>query len=202
MIVDFCAYVPRQIREATAAIPDGRYVFISSVSAHVEQVRAGATEVDDVYGPPFPDTEDITWETYGPLKVACEQALRDAATAPRSCGRTTSSALRPDRPFHLLGASGLGRRTHACAAPAEQPLQWIDARDLAAFVLHVGADDVAGTFNVAVPPERHSLGELDRDLLGGRRLVGRGRLVRPGVRGGERAARLGGKRPVPADHTR
>ena len=36
----------------------------------------------------------------------------------------------------------------------------IDARDLAAFVLHVGADDVAGTFNVAVPPERHSLGEL------------------------------------------
>jgi 2'-hydroxyisoflavone reductase len=24
----------------------------------------------------------------------------------------------------------------------------------------VGADDVAGTFNVAVPPERHSLGEL------------------------------------------
>ncbi len=45
-------------------------------------------------------------------------------------------------------------------APADQPLQWIDARDLAAFVLRVGVDDIAGTFNVAVPPGRHSLGEL------------------------------------------
>ena len=61
VIVDFCAYVPRQVREAAAAVPNGRYVFISSVSAHVEQVRAGATEVDDVYAPPFPDTEDVTW---------------------------------------------------------------------------------------------------------------------------------------------
>jgi len=60
---------------------EGRIVFISSVSAHREDVRAGATEHDDVYEPPFPDTEEITWETYGPLKVASERALAEARGA-------------------------------------------------------------------------------------------------------------------------
>jgi 2'-hydroxyisoflavone reductase len=44
--------------------------------------------------------------------------------------------------------------------PADQPLQWIDARDLAAFVLHVCGADVAGTFNIATPPRRHTFDEL------------------------------------------
>src|SRR5512132_2825031 len=87
-VVDFCAFVPRQIDEATTTLADvRRYVFISSVSAHREDARAGATEDDDVHAPPFPETEEITWETYGPLKVASEQALHaalgDAATVVR-----------------------------------------------------------------------------------------------------------------------
>jgi len=162
VIVDFCAYVPRQIEEATAALPDGRYVFISSVSAHRMDGRAGATEVDDVHEPPFPETEDITWETYGPLKVACEQALRAARG-------DSATVVRPhfivgphdptDRFTYWVRRASLGGRMLA-PAPPDQPLQWIDARDLAAFVLHVGTNDMAGTFNVAVPPGRHSLGEL------------------------------------------
>jgi 2'-hydroxyisoflavone reductase len=162
-VVDFCAYVPRHVQEAAAALPDvGRYVFISSVSAHVEHVRAGATEVDDVYQAPFPDTEAVTWDTYGPLKVACEQALLDA----RGAGATV---VRPhyivgpydptDRFTYWVRRAAAGGRMLA-PAPADQPLQWVDARDLAAFVLHVCTNDMAGTFNVAVPPRRHTLGAL------------------------------------------
>jgi len=162
LIVDFCAYVPRQIEEATALLVDGRYVFISSVSAHRMDGRPGATEVDDVYQPPFPETEEITWETYGPLKVACEHALRAARGE-------AATIVRPhyivgphdptDRFTYWVRRASTGGRMLA-PAPADQPLQWIDARDLAAFVLHVGADDIAGTFNIAVPPQRHTLGEL------------------------------------------
>jgi len=161
-VVDFCAFVPRQVREAIAIAPDGRYVFISSVSAHLEEVRAGATEDDDVYGPPFPDTEDVTWETYGPLKVASEYAVHDAAG-------DAGTVVRPhfivgpydptDRFTYWVRRAASGGRMLA-PAPAAQPLQWIDARDLAAFVLHVCAADVAGTFNMATPPRRHSLQEL------------------------------------------
>ena len=162
VIVDFCGYVPRRIEEATAALPDGRYVFVSSVSAHIAHVRAGATEVDDVYAPPFPETEEITWETYGPLKVACEQALR-AARGERATVVRPHYIVGPydptDRFTYWVRRASSGGRMLA-PAPAEQPLQWIDARDLAAFILHVGVHDIAGTFNAAVPPERHTLGEL------------------------------------------
>jgi 2'-hydroxyisoflavone reductase len=161
-VVDFCAFVPRQVREAIAIVGDGRYVLISSVSAHLEEVRAGATEDDDVYGPPFPDTEDVTWETYGPLKVASEYAVRDAIG-------DAGTVVRPhfivgpydptDRFTYWVRRAASGGRMLA-PMPAAQPLQWIDARDLAAFVLHVCTSDVAGTFNIATPPRRHSLQEL------------------------------------------
>ena len=78
-IVDLCGYVPRELRASTAAFADaGRYVFISSLSAHRDDVRPGATEDDDIHEPPFPDTEEITDETYGPLKVASERVVTEA----------------------------------------------------------------------------------------------------------------------------
>jgi 2'-hydroxyisoflavone reductase len=162
-VVDFCAFVPRQIAEATAVFADaGRYVFISSVSAHREDARAGAIEDDDVHAPPFPHTEEITWETYGPLKVASEQALwstrGDAATVVRPhyiVGPHDPS----DRFTYWVRRAAAGGRALA-PGPADQPMQWIDARDLAAFVLRLCERDIAGTFNVATPPRRHSFGEL------------------------------------------
>src|SRR5215831_20326347 len=43
-VVDFCAFVPRHVSDGMRVAGSGRYVFISSVSAHLEEVRAGATE--------------------------------------------------------------------------------------------------------------------------------------------------------------
>jgi 2'-hydroxyisoflavone reductase len=162
-VVDFCAFVPRQILEALSAVADvPRYVFISSMSAHTEHARAGATEEQDVYQPPFPDTEEITWETYGPLKVASEQALLSA----RGSGGTV---VRPhfivgpydptDRFTYWVRRGAAGGRILA-PGPPDQPLQWIDARDLAAFLLHVCERDVAGTFDVATPPRANTFEAL------------------------------------------
>jgi 2'-hydroxyisoflavone reductase len=162
-VVDFCAFYPRQIEEAAKALPDvGRYVFVSSLSAHREGARAHATEDDDVHEPPFPDTEQITWETYGPLKVASERAVADAYG-----GRGTM--IRPgyivgpydptDRFTYWVRRAARGGEALA-PGPADQPLQWVDARDLAAFMLDLVEGDVAGTFSVVTPPGRHTLEEL------------------------------------------
>ena len=162
-VVDFCAYVPRQIDEAMQAFSDaGRYVLISSVSAHLESARAGATEDDDVHQPPFPETEEITWETYGPLKAASEQALAGARG-------DAGTVVRPhfivgphdptDRFTYWVRRAAAGGRLLA-PGPDVQPLQWIDARDLAAFLLHVCESDLAGIFNIATPPRRHTFREL------------------------------------------
>src|SRR5512141_1611018 len=43
-IVDTCGYVPAELEASAAAFPDaGRYLFISSLSAHREDARPGAT---------------------------------------------------------------------------------------------------------------------------------------------------------------
>ncbi len=65
----------------------------------------------------------------------------------------------PDRPFRLLGgALRAGRSSWATGAaeaivplPAERPLQLIDARDLAAFMLDLVAGKASGTFNATSP---------------------------------------------------
>src|SRR5215213_71386 len=161
-VVDFCAYNPRQVREAAAVVGDGRYVFISSVSAHRETARAGATEGDDVHQPPFPETEEITWETYGPLKVASEHVAAELhgerATVVRP--HFIVGPHDPSDRFTSWVRRGASGARFLASAPPEQPLQWVDARDLAAFVLHLCETDTAGTYNVAVPPRRHTLGEL------------------------------------------
>jgi 2'-hydroxyisoflavone reductase len=162
-VIDFCGYFPRQLRESAAAFADAeRYVFISSLSAHRDDVRAGATEDDDVHGPPFPDTEEISWQTYGPLKVASERVVTGAYGA-------RATVIRPgyivgphdptDRFTYWVRRAARGGDVLA-PAPADQPMQWVDARDLAAFVLGLAERHVAGTFSVVTPPGRHTLGEL------------------------------------------
>ncbi len=162
-VVDFCGYVPRELRGSAAAFPDvGRYLFISSVSAHREDARAGATEDDDVHQPPFPDTEEITSETYGPLKVACERevevAYGDRATVVRP-GYIVGPHDPTDRFTYWLRRAARGGEMLA-PAPEDQPMQWIDARDLAAFVLDLAEAGRAGTYAAITPPRAHTLGEV------------------------------------------
>lgn len=162
-VIDFCAFYPRQIREAAAALPDaGRYLFISSISAHTEGFRAGVTEEQDVFEPPFPDTEEVTWNTYGPLKVACERevaaAYGDRATVVRP-GYIVGPFDPTDRFTYWVRRAARGGRMIA-PAPSDQLLQWIDARDLAAFLVHLVEEGTPGTFSAIDTPGRYTLGDV------------------------------------------
>jgi 2'-hydroxyisoflavone reductase len=162
-VVDLCGYVPREVRQSAAALPDvGRYVFISSISAHREGFRAGVTEDQDVFEPPFPDTEKVTWDTYGPLKVACERevaaAYGERATVVRP-GYIVGPHDPTDRFTYWLVRAARGGRMIA-PAPSGQPLQWIDARDVAAFVLHLIEQGAAGTFSAIDAPGRYTLADV------------------------------------------
>ncbi|MGC1286593.1 MAG: NAD-dependent epimerase/dehydratase family protein, partial [Streptosporangiaceae bacterium] len=73
-VVDVSGYVPRHVGQAMDALGDrvGRYLFISSHAVYRrEGVEPGSTE-EAPRVPPRRDTEILGEETYGPLKVACE----------------------------------------------------------------------------------------------------------------------------------
>jgi 2'-hydroxyisoflavone reductase len=156
-VLDTCAFVPREVRELAETIGDriGHYTLVSSLSVHPDDLPVGANEDTPTYQPPYPDTEDVTEETYGPLKVACEV---EAAT--RFDGR-----LLVIRPGYIVGPhdptdrfTWWVRRAAAggemlAAGPPSAPIQGIDARDLGAFVLdRIEANDTS-TYGIVGPAE-------------------------------------------------
>ena len=72
--LDTCAYVPRQVREVVQTLSDavGHYGFVSTLSVYPDELPPGGTESSPVHPPPYPDTEEVDDQTYGPLKVASQ----------------------------------------------------------------------------------------------------------------------------------
>ncbi|MCA9310122.1 MAG: NAD-dependent epimerase/dehydratase family protein, partial [Phycisphaerales bacterium] len=89
-VVDTAAKVPRWVRTAAEVLQDsvGQYVFVSSISAYADPSRMGLKETDAEAVMEDESVEQVTGETYGPLKVLCERAAESAFP-----GRATS--IRP-----------------------------------------------------------------------------------------------------------
>jgi 2'-hydroxyisoflavone reductase len=155
--VDTCGYVPRVVRDSARLLSDmvGHLTFISTLSVYPDDAPAGCNEESPTHQPPFPEREEITGESYGPLKVACELEALDAF--PGRClvvrpGYIVGPHDPSDRfTFWVRRAAGGGRML--APGPPDQPLQVVDVRDLGAFTLdHVEAM-TADVFGVVGPRE-------------------------------------------------
>ena len=155
--IDMCAFVPSQVQHLATALGTrgGHHVLVSSVSAHQEPPVRGADEDSPLLEEPAQGDEEQTLETYGPLKVACERAAHELY------GDTGLAVVRPT---YILGPRDVNRRfTHwvlrlarggpvLAPGPEEAPMQWVDARDLGAWLLLLGEERTQGTFIAAGPP--------------------------------------------------
>lgn len=167
--VDTCAYLPRQVHALADALGGrgGRHLLVSSVSVYDPANPPGLTEDADLHEPAAPGTEEITGETYGPLKVACELAAAE---------RHGSTTLRV-RPTFVVGPDDYTWRfpwwVHRIAAggevpvpgPPENPAQLIDGRDLAAFVVRLLEDGATGPFHAVGPSATYTWGELLQSIV-------------------------------------
>jgi 2'-hydroxyisoflavone reductase len=164
-VVDVSGYVPRHVRQAADALGErvGRYLFISTGSVY-DPDRAPAQGLAED-GPRLPaerDTEQITGETYGRLKVACEDDV-----LARYGGRAT--VVRPgivagphdptDRFTWWARRAARGGRMALPGRP-DQPVQVVDSRDLARLVTRLVGDDRPGIFNAVGPAEPVTLHQL------------------------------------------
>lgn len=154
-VVDVNAYVPRQVREVTEALGDriGRYLFISTGSVYG---RPGERK------PPNDQTEEITADTYGPLKVACEDLARarygDRATIVRP-GVVAGPHDPTDRFTYWVRRAARGGRVLLSGSP-DAPIQVVDSGDLATLVVTLLADDRPGAFDAVGPAEPVTMAEM------------------------------------------
>lgn len=163
-VLDVSGYLPRHVTQAADAIGGraGRYLFISTGSVYDRtRGRDGMTE-DTPRLPPESGTEEITADTYGPLKVACEDDTRslfgDRATIVRP-GVVAGPHDPTDRFTYWVRRAARGGRVALPGRP-DQPVQVVDSRDLARLVIALVEQDRAGTFNAVGPADPVTLAEL------------------------------------------
>lgn len=163
--IDVCAYVPRQVTALAEALGDrgGHHVFISTMSVYNEPDEPGMTEDASLIRLDDPTTEDVTGETYGGLKVLCEETAREAYG---------SDGLTIVRPTYVIGPHDhTGRFTWwvrriaaggqvLAPGPYDAPMQVIDARDQAEWTIDLAENAKSGTYNSVSPTPPFGFGDL------------------------------------------
>lgn len=155
-VVDTSGYVPRVVKMSAELLAPNvsHYVFVSTISVYDADRIPNADESAPKQQLADPANEDVK-ANYGALKAACELAAEAAMP-----GRVTNV-----RPGLIIGPGDpTGRYTHwptrmaaggevLCPGDGSTPTQWIDGRDLGAWIVKLIEDKVTGVFN-AVGPER------------------------------------------------
>jgi 2'-hydroxyisoflavone reductase len=162
-VIDTCGYLPRVVGQSAGLLADAveRYVFISSISAYADPSKPGLDE-DGRLADPETETEEITGESYGPLKVACEQAVARALPG-RSLIIRPGLIVGPHDPTDRFTywPVRLHRGADVVApAPKNAPVQVIDVRDLAKWIIRLVEEKTAGAFNATGPAQRLTMAEM------------------------------------------
>ncbi|MDT3399032.1 NAD-dependent epimerase/dehydratase family protein [Streptomyces sp. B1866] len=163
-VVDVSGFVPRHVGQAMDALGDrvGRYVFISSHAVYARTGVGPDSDEDTPRRPPVRDTEELSDDTYGPLKVACEDDVTarygSRATIVRP-GKVAGPHDPSDAFTYWVRRAARGGRVALPGRP-DQPVQVLDSRDLARFVMRLLADDRPGVFHAVGPAEPVTLGGL------------------------------------------
>lgn len=162
--IDVCAYFPRQVRALAAALGTrgGRYVFISSVSAYSPSVPPNYNESAPLAEVVDPEATQVTNENYGGLKVACEQ-VSAALFGPDTTVIRPTYVIGPyDRTYRFTWWVDRIARGGTVLAPGspDDPIQLIDARDQAAWIVSLLERSIAGTFHAVSPAPPFGFGQM------------------------------------------
>jgi 2'-hydroxyisoflavone reductase len=165
-VIDDSGYFPRIVGASAALLAPRvkQYIYISSISCYKEPSPMYGDEDAPLAVLADPSVEEMgkSFENYGGLKALCEQAAEKAVP-----GRTTIV-----RPGYIVGPDDpTGRFTYwpvrfdkggevAVPGAPTDPLQIIDVRDLAEWLVHLVENQTIGKFNATGPEKMLSWGSV------------------------------------------
>lgn len=162
--IDTCGYVPRVVRASAGLLSDAvdHYTFVSSISVYSDDITPGADEDAPVQELSDPTVEEVTGETYGGLKALCEMAAEEEMP-----GRVFN--VRPglisgphdptDRFTYWPRRIYAGGEVLVPDRP-ERRVQFIDVRDLAAWIIEMAQEQQTGTYNATGPDYELTMGRF------------------------------------------
>jgi 2'-hydroxyisoflavone reductase len=166
-VIDNSGYVPRHVENSAAVLAGnvGRYLYISTVAVYDSWATAN-DEDSSLASISDESIEEVTGETYGPLKALCEKRAQSKIDADR---------LTVLRPTYICGPGDHTDRFSYWAVRASKggemllpgvasnPMQIIDVRDLANFTIDCLEENISGAFNTVTPVGSCTMGSLIED---------------------------------------
>jgi 2'-hydroxyisoflavone reductase len=167
-VVDTSGQFPRIMRASNELLAKrvGHYTYISSISAYKSPVPKNSDESAPLATLDDPETEDMgaDFHNYGGLKAACEKVVEGAFSGRCAIVRPTFISGPGDETdrfgYFPIRVSRGGEML--CPGTPSDPMQFIDSRDLAAWLLHISENSVSGVYNAAGPHPACTIGELLR----------------------------------------
>jgi 2'-hydroxyisoflavone reductase len=166
-VVDNSGYVPRHVQDSASLLANNteRYLYISTVSVYAD-FSSDNTENSPLATIDDESIEEVTGETYGPLKALCEK---------RAAGEIEPDKLTILRPTYIAGPGDHTDRFSYWPIRTRQggemiwpgtpddAIQVVDVRDLANFVVDSLENDVSGTYNMVNPAGAYTMANLLED---------------------------------------
>ncbi|KAA3634629.1 MAG: NAD-dependent epimerase/dehydratase family protein [Calditrichaeota bacterium] len=162
VVIDVCGYTPRVVRQSAELLNENcdHYIFISTISVY-DYKNGEKIDIDSPLVQLEDETvEEITAETYGGLKVLCEDVILDVYPE-------NSTIIRPG---YIVGPDDHTDRfgywikriseSDKVLIPEnhDQPWQYIDTRDLAEFTILLAERKQSGIYNAVGPGEKVTVG--------------------------------------------
>jgi 2'-hydroxyisoflavone reductase len=165
-VIDVAGYLPRIVRLAANGLERSvrRYIYISSISAYDDAAlnQIGIDESGQVGKLEDETIEEITGETYGPLKALCEKTVQDLY-GERALIIRPGLIIGPHDPTDRFTYWPMRIKTGGdIIAPQgpDVPVQIIDVRDLSEFVIKMIEEDASGIYNATGPATPLTFGEM------------------------------------------
>jgi 2'-hydroxyisoflavone reductase len=165
-VIDTCGYLPRLVRDSAEMLASavGQYTFISTMSVYSDSAQMNVDEEAPLGTIEDETTEEISGESYGPLKALCERAATAAMSASGPPGRAL--LVRPglivgpydpsDRFTYWPHRLSRGGEVLAPGDP-QAAVQFVDVRDIAAWTVEATEAGLSGPYNVTGPEYRLSM---------------------------------------------
>lgn len=172
-VIDTSAYLPRQVRLSAGLLAERtpHYQLVSSISVYADDAPPPLSERSPLATLADPATEQITGATYGGLKALCESAATAVLGAKRVLVVRPGLIVGPHDP---TGRFSWWVRRMARGGPVlapgdpGAPVQFIDVRDLAEWMLLQAEGGQPGVVNLTGPTRPLSMAgflETTREVL-------------------------------------
>ena len=168
-VIDTCGYFPRIVAMSVAMFaPSIRsYAFVSTISVYVDPMEPPRDETAALAKIADPAIEEITAESYGPLKALCEEAVTsvmgDRALIVRP-GLIVGPLDPTDRFTYWPHRAALGGEMLVPGEPGHN-ISFIDVRDLAEFLAGSVERGTVGTYNASGDTAKTTMGDLIASCL-------------------------------------